>query len=329
MKALKICVIVFVASYCLGDSNRGSDSEPLGVALDHFDIRADGAPGFHLTAKLQLMRNGVTTEGSYEEVWMSKQQWRREIALGHSHRVEVGRGESRWVLDSKNSDMAKDDLAKVVGALNRPIFDNQLKVKAMKDKEVGSLRMRCIQLKAFFGNETECVNPADDTLLSSETSWATGGHESRIYSDYEKFGDHVFPRVIEYTGTDDQKLEVLISDIGPETSAVSSQFEPPLGALELSNCRSDQLSHPQPRSSPEPDYPEGQTSEPLVILSAFVQRDGTLHNVEVEKSGGPAFDAEAVRTLGRWRFEPAKCNGKPVVTQVNLQLQFRRSIIPR
>jgi TonB family protein len=324
MKALKICLITLVASYCVGSSNRGADSELLSAALDHSDIRAGGAPGFHLKAKIQVIRNGVTTEGTYTEVWISKQQWRREIELGHSRRVEVGRGESRWVLDSGNSGVAKDDLDKVVGTLNRPVFDEQLKVKAIKDKEVGSIRARCVQLKAFFGNDTECVNPGDSTLLSDETSWATGGHESRTYADYEKFGDHVFPRAVEYTGTDHQKLEVLISDIGLETSADSSQFEPPLGALELSNCPPAQLSNPQARLTPDPDYPEGQTSESLVSLSAFVQPNGALHNIEVEKSGGPAFDAEAVRTLGRWRFEPAKCNGTPVVTQVHLEVQFRR-----
>ncbi len=328
MKALNICLILLVACYCVAESKGRADSDLLTGALDHFDIRAGGGPGFHLTAKLQLIRNGVATEGSYAEVWMSRQQWRREIELGGFRRVEVGRGESRWILDTDNS-AAKDDLNKVSGALNRPIFDKQLKFRGIKGKDIGGIKARCVQLKAFFGNETECINPADNTLLSSETSWATGGYESRTYADYEKVGDRVFPRVIEFTGTDHQKLAILISDIGLETSADSSQFEPPLGALELSNCPPDQLSHPQPRSSPEPDYPEGQTSEPSVILSAFVQHDGTLHNIEVVKSGGPAFDAEALRTMVRWRFEPARCNGNPVVTQVNLELQFRRSIIPR
>jgi TonB family protein len=254
---------------------------------------------------------------------MSKQRWRREIELGRFRRVEVGSGESRWILDTDNP-AAKDDLDKVVVALNRPVFDKQLKLKGIKDKDVGTIRAQCVQLKAFFGNETECINPADNTLLSSETSWATGGHESRTYADYEKFDDHVFPRVVEFTGTDHQKLEVLISDIGLGTSADSSQFDPPLGALELSNCPPGQMSTPQPSLSPEPDYPNGQTGESLVSLSALIQPDGTLQNIEVEKSGGPAFDAEAVRTLGRWRFEPAKCNGKPIVFQVHLEMRFRR-----
>ena len=213
MKALKICLIALVATYCVGDNNRGTDPEPLSAALDHFDIRADGAPSFRLAAKLQLIRNGVTTEGSYKELWMSKQQWRREIELGRYRRVEVGSGESRWILDTDNSE-AKDEMGKVTGALNRPVFDKQLKLKGTKDKDIGSLRARCVQLKAFFGNETECINPADNTLLSSETSWATGGNQSRTYADYEKFGDHVFPRAVEFTGTEHQKLQILISDIG-------------------------------------------------------------------------------------------------------------------
>jgi TonB family protein len=93
----------------------------------------------------------------------------------------------------------------------------------------------------------------------------------------------------------------------------------------LSNCPPGQLSSPQPRLTPDPDYPEGQTGESFVSLSALIHPDGTLHNIEVEKSGGPAFDTEAIRVLGRWRFDAGKCNGNPVVTQVNLDLHFRRS----
>lgn len=62
-----------------------------------------------------------------------------------------------------------------------------------------------------------------------------------------------------------------------------------------------------------------------VVVSFNILTDGAVDDIMVRKSGGEAFDAEAVevvaKTSGKW--EPAEENGKPVVSQFTLPITFK------
>jgi TonB family protein len=59
-----------------------------------------------------------------------------------------------------------------------------------------------------------------------------------------------------------------------------------------------------------------------VVLLAVVLSDGTVGDVNVQESLSPELDAEAIRAAKRWRFEPARKDGKPVGVRVVLELLF-------
>ena len=63
-----------------------------------------------------------------------------------------------------------------------------------------------------------------------------------------------------------------------------------------------------------------------VILSFNILTDGRVDDIKVRKSGGEAFDAEAInvvaKTSGKW--EPAEDNGKPVVSQFTIPITFMK-----
>src|SRR4051812_39417966 len=61
-----------------------------------------------------------------------------------------------------------------------------------------------------------------------------------------------------------------------------------------------------------------------VRLSAVVEADGTVSNVEVVKSLDPQFglDASAVAALKQWTFMPGTLNGQPVRVRVTVDLTF-------
>ena len=77
-------------------------------------------------------------------------------------------------------------------------------------------------------------------------------------------------------------------------------------------------------------YPESEMNSPepsvRVIVSFNILTDGSVDDIEVRKSGGEAFDAEAVavvkKTSGRW--EPAEKDGKPVVSQFTIPITFKK-----
>src|SRR6187402_295368 len=55
-------------------------------AVDLTDLRAEGSPAFHMKVNFTaLPGSDFTGEGTYEETWISKDKWRRDIALGKYH----------------------------------------------------------------------------------------------------------------------------------------------------------------------------------------------------------------------------------------------------
>lgn len=78
--------------------------------------------------------------------------------------------------------------------------------------------------------------------------------------------------------------------------------------------------------TPAPKYPEaalGNKQSGKVLLKILVAKDGTVKQVEVEKSE-PAgvFDAAAVDAAKLWKFEPAIVDGKPAESWIRVPITF-------
>lgn len=61
-----------------------------------------------------------------------------------------------------------------------------------------------------------------------------------------------------------------------------------------------------------------------VGLSCVVDRDGSVRDCRVTRSLDPAYglDAEALRVVRQWRFEPARRLAEPVAVRVTIELAF-------
>lgn len=83
---------------------------------------------------------------------------------------------------------------------------------------------------------------------------------------------------------------------------------------------------PMAGMSPKPDYPAealraGETG--TVLLRVDVGADGVPTNVDfVDRSGSRALDREAMNTVKKWRFNPAKRGGQAVASQVTVPVDF-------
>jgi TonB family protein len=85
-----------------------------------------------------------------------------------------------------------------------------------------------------------------------------------------------------------------------------------------------ELTPPVPHEQPAASWPEGRASRHDVIVPVLlvVDAEGAVSEAAVEVSLGPAFDAEAIEVARRWRFEPAKSEGKAVKAKVRAVVRF-------
>jgi TonB family protein len=198
------------------------------------------------------------------------------------------------------------------------------KVKAVVNKDVEGVTAQCVESETKFTEDEYCVDPRDNTLLLQQHHFRqVSRFSSTVYRNYQKFGEHLFPRSVHYTGDEKIEVEIAISELVAEPSPEPSQFIPPSGAVETTNCLPGDLTPPRTKSAPNPTFPSNETDRSSVVLGLIVGADGRPFDIEVAKSGGIAFDAEAVRTAERWLFIPALCRDEPVPVAINIELEFQ------
>ncbi|MGH7731885.1 MAG: TonB family protein [Candidatus Eiseniibacteriota bacterium] len=73
-----------------------------------------------------------------------------------------------------------------------------------------------------------------------------------------------------------------------------------------------------------PIYPEGLKGdvEGTVLVQALVLEDGSVGDVVVVSSIGPALDQAAIASIRQWRFKPAMAKGAPVAVWVAVPVRF-------
>ncbi len=82
---------------------------------------------------------------------------------------------------------------------------------------------------------------------------------------------------------------------------------------------------PMPTKTVPPTYPNTLKSEGvsgMVTVSLTVDENGNVANAVVKKSTRAEFEKPAIDAVSRWKFEPAKKDGKPVAVQVVVPVKF-------
>jgi protein TonB len=77
--------------------------------------------------------------------------------------------------------------------------------------------------------------------------------------------------------------------------------------------------------NPEPafsDEARKTKQQGIVLLLLVVGKDGHTYNIRVGQSLGMGLDEKAIEAVSRWRFRPATLDGKPVATQIAVQVDF-------
>jgi len=83
------------------------------------------------------------------------------------------------------------------------------------------------------------------------------------------------------------------------------------------------------RETPQPHYPDiarREGKEGRVLLRVLVDEEGRTKAIEVNASSGHGMlDQAATEAIKKWRFVPARADGKPVETWVKVPIDFQLS----
>jgi TonB family protein len=193
-------------------------------------------------------------------------------------------------------------------------FDNQDVIRSIRDTAPDA---RCVQFDTISGDRLQsnevCVDPHNGWLLSVRT-----GDTLTRNSNFFPFQDAFFPGHIERWSTGRKVIEidhtlVLKSDY-PE-----DYFTPPEGSTSYI-CqqfrRAFEVNTPQP--------PAGSSIQITDIrLQGLIGANGQVSNLKPLESSHPDLNEEAVKLVSTWTFQPATCDGRPVIWGSTFTVHFK------
>jgi periplasmic protein TonB len=97
---------------------------------------------------------------------------------------------------------------------------------------------------------------------------------------------------------------------------VGNVYRPGMAGVTLPRAIYD----PDPEYSDEARHNKYQGS---VVLFLIVDAQGQPRNIRLQRSLGMGLDEKAMAAVSKWRFQPATLDGKPVATQINVEVTFR------
>lgn len=83
---------------------------------------------------------------------------------------------------------------------------------------------------------------------------------------------------------------------------------------------------PRPVYTPDPEYTLAARRarlQGIVVVNIVLMPDGRARDLRVVRPLGLGLDEEAIEAVKKWKFEPARMNGKPVTVNVTVEVAFR------
>jgi TonB family protein len=90
-------------------------------------------------------------------------------------------------------------------------------------------------------------------------------------------------------------------------------------------CRRDREVPPHPTYTPDPDYDDKDRkakAQGTVVLSVVITKEGRTADTKVIKKLTPGLEQQAIKTVSRWKFDPATQDGEPCPVRINVTMQF-------
>jgi TonB family protein len=190
----------------------------------------------------------------------------------------------------------------------------------------GDVRKQKIQ-----GKEAWCFDrklPQSKTKLCFDVAKSTLVHEGSgeshsEYADYASLGASMYPQRVRVFRENMAPFELDQISITP-THANDDLFKVPQNALEIETC--DDEKPPVAISTPEPSFPKGAKDarqEAISVINVVLNNEGKIVSAEALGPDSYGFGKNSVDSIKTWQFKPATCNGRPVATEMNIEMSFR------
>jgi len=271
------------------------------------------------TAQIQ-----VPTSGHLTLKWQAEDRWWRRVTMGDFQQIEIRNGDRLYT--KNNAGFTPLRVKELFGLIQFAKTPEGVKLKKVKQRIEEGAEVTCFETERKSSGAIAhdlCINSTSRDIVWDE--WKEFAEERRKheYSSYFDFGRHRYPREMRLLVNGIKGLSAHVNSL--ETAALDDALlVPPTGALERRQCAG--MKHPVAIKTPDPVYPRSAGENGMMgITSAAVTvlADGSIGDVQLIGSGTRSMDEATLQALKNWKFKPAMCGSEPVVSDIQVTVNFR------
>ncbi len=273
-----------------------------------------------------------TGQGTYDEIWLSPEKWRKEINFGAFHLVLVHKENITYQLTPDDYEPAA-----VIDLQNEVLPTISFTTQKLngKDLEMGTTKLGKIEtVRIGYGeHKGNKINLPDNAayFLASDgnlflrtrdftvTTYTRGGMLAGKFAllDFnetqgnEKFLDFKTDSLVANPKTEDK-----IFDVPDGAKRV------PFGGV-VSVASGMMAAHAL--AAAQPHYPEDARARHVtgtVILAAIIDKEGNVRDLRVLTSPDSSLSAAAKDGVSKWRYSPTTFDGQPVEVNTQIRVNF-------
>jgi len=315
--AVSMFLVLVFSGFALPSEKGQEGMEFLAKAASLQSLRSLGAKPFKLQVTIHAQGIVATpTDGTYEEIWLSRDKWQRKISFPGFQQVEIGDTDSKWT--SRNLDFEPEVAAVVSSAIQPRIeLEPQEFVAGVHKVKRDEMSVNCVRIGLRKVDVRELCFDSSGLLITDEE-----GNKRFEFSDYLKAGDKMYPRHIRVLY---RKKEVLVAHVDapvPLADAGAIEFKRPPGAVQLTACDKSSI---ELANRVAPHYPEDARAkhiEGTVVMYALISGDGRIAKIQILESAGDSLDRAATEAIQQWTYKRVACTSDALPLETEVVVNF-------
>jgi TonB family protein len=318
--ALTVAILVACAGPCWAEDH-AAEQQVLDAGRKPSDLFQSAANPFDLEIDFTVQNHG-SMPGRLSVKWQAKDHWWSKVVVGGFYQTTIRNGEMEYTVRSLVY------TPNMIWELFQLISFDEGKPKypavKQKDRTVDGVATTCVETQngvSMGRNRNFCFGTASHELLRED--WEVGDRKNiETFADYSAFDGVVYPRKFQLLKNGEESISASVTTL--ESAAIDpALLVPTQGAIERRKC--DDMKPPVPIRQLSPSFSlppglEGQTTAAVTVLA-----DGSVGDIQIMHSGGSAMDKLALEVIKKYRFKPAMCGSDPVVTDTEIEFNFRHN----
>jgi len=270
---------------------------------------------YQISARVTINRGTKIEKSGVVTIYREKTDYRYELQVEDYGEVVMRKGDRFYTWYSAFPAPELGTL-RSIGKWPKELVANAVTGRASK-KKIGNTDVWCIDLKSPRNwRSRACFDHAKAVLLE-----VSDKHQKESFLDYQSIDEQQFPgkiRIVRPGLGQNIELDIHIQKISPGPATM----EVPKGAHEFETCDDKQPPELVSEIFSNPRLIPIYSGKPIVAyFYAVIDKKGEMHDLAVYSPTGRANEKEWKEMAQAWRFKPATCNGRPVISEWQLSLE--------